>query len=319
MIFEYLELLSFERPLFLVFAFQPLIFMFFRRVKMHSLSRYSEKKLWPWSINISEQHFKSRTILMFIAWLLIAIAMSGPRLPSFNKSYSIHDKKIKNDISIMLIADVNGINESEFNSYLIRLSDFIDNLQGEKIGFVALGTSSALISPLTSDYSISYFYLKQMFDVINLNPNSNVNNLFKSLKVSYAALKNSKASTSAIIYWSDYTRNKLTNNQLIKTRILLEEMQGENIKTIPIWNNSSEIGRSSRDIYSIFGESAHDYTELTLQELYHDQLESLKSLTLFDSSKKHGYQQLYAYLLIPGLFLLLISIMPFQIFNQVKK
>jgi hypothetical protein len=318
MFLDYLTLITIQRPLFLMLALQPLILIFFSSVKMHALSKYADKKLWPWAINISEHYFKSRKILRFTAWIFIAVAMSGPQLPGLNKTYSKHDKNIKSDISIMLIADVNGITESEFNYYLIQLSDFIDNLNGEKIGFVALGSSSALISPLTNDYAVSYFYLKQMFDVVKINPNLKKNKLYKSLKASYSEIQNNDASTGVIIYWSDYSRKKISSGDLIKTKILLEEIEAYKIKVIPIWNDSFEEDINADDIIKIFGDSSDNYSDLTLQEVYSDYLADIKSMAIFDSNKDYGFQQLYRYPLILGLLFLLISFIPFQQFNKVK-
>ncbi|MFV1984971.1 MAG: hypothetical protein ACC657_15595 [Thiohalomonadales bacterium] len=317
MFLDYIGLITIERPLFLIFALQPLILIIFSRMKMHALAKYADKHLWPWTINISEHYFKSRKILRFAAWLLLAIAMAGPQLPGLHKSFSEHNKNIKSDISIMLIADVNGITESEFNYYLIQLSDFIDNLNGEKIGFVALGPASALISPLTNDYDISYFYLKQMFDVVKINPNINTNNLYKSIKVSRREIQESAPSAGIIIYWSDYTRKKISAKNLIKTKILLEEIEGSNIRVIPIWNNSNELNISSDDIIEIFGDLADDYSGMTLNNLYNDHLSNIKSLAIFDANKDYGFQQLYAYPLILGLLLLLLSFIPFQLFQKV--
>ncbi len=308
MLFDYIFLLSFERPFLLFLAFQPLVLIFIRRIKIHSLSKYSDKNLWPWSINISEQYFCSRTLLQFIAWLLISMAIAGPRLPFLNKTLSEQDDSIKSDVSIMLIADINGIRESEFNSYLIQLSDFIDKLNGEKIGFISLNSSSALISPLTNDYAVSYFYLKQMFNVIDLNSNSSHNDLYRSLKIAYNEILNSKPTSSVIIYWSDYTRSNIKDPQIIKVKGLIEKIKTDNIGVIPIWNESSDIDHGSSDINSIFGDLATQFRGQLLNNLYHDSLDDLKSSTLFDTSKNHSHKQLYAYPLLIGLILLLFSL-----------
>ncbi len=319
MLIDYFNLITLERPLFLVFALQPLILIFFSRIKMHTLSKYADKQLWPWAINISEYYFKSRKLLRFSAWLFIAIAMSSPQLPGLHKTFSEHDKNIKSDISIMLIADVNGMTKSEFNYYLIQLSDFIDNLNGEKIGFIALSSTSALISPLTNDYKVSYFYLKQMFNIVKINPNSSKNNLYRSLKTSQEEIQNSKPSTGIIIYWSDYTRKKISSGKLIKTKIMLEKIEADNIKVIPIWNESNELNINSDDIIKIFGESADDYSGLSLQDLYNEQLSDIKSLAIFDSERDYDLQQLYVYPLVIGLLLLLFSFVPMQFLTKANK
>ncbi len=308
MLFDYIFLLSFERPLLLILALQPLILIFLRRLRIHSLTKYSDKNLWPWSINISEHYFSSRTLLQFIAWILIAMAIAGPRLPFLNKTLSEQDESIKSDVSIMLITDINGIRESEYNSYLIQLSDFVDKLNGEKIGFVALSSSSALISPLTNDYAASYFYLKQMFTVLDLNSNSSTNDLYKSLKIAYDAILNSKPTSSVIVYWSDYTRLNIKESQLRKIKVLIDEIQTHNIKVIPIWNESSDYDNGSSDINAVFGDISEKYRGQLLKELYDDSLDDLKSATLFDTSKDHSHKQLYAYPLLIGLILLLFSL-----------
>jgi hypothetical protein len=317
MLINYLEILSFERPWFMIFALQPLILIFLRRMRMHSLSKYAEKRLWPWSINISVQHFKTRKLFQIIAWLLLAIAVSGPRIPNLTKTLSEHDQSLKSDVSIMFIADINGITKSEYNGYLIKLTDFIDQLNGEKIGFVALTSSSALISPLTNDYSVSNFYLNQMFDVVTLNPRITDNDLNQALKISQQEIINSKATTGIIIYWSDFKRHSLKTNQILKTRTSLEEIAIDKIKVIPVWNLSADDNANSNDITSIFGESASEFSSLLFQDIYEEYLEDLKSLTLFDTSKNHSHQQLYSVPLILGIFLLLISFIPFQVFNRI--
>jgi len=318
MFLDYFHLMSFERPYLLLIALQPLLLSFFRQLKIHSLSKYSDKNLWPWAVNISMQYFKTRKTLRFIAWFLLAIAISGPRLPGLNSSISNHNKNIKNDISIMVVLDVNGINKSEFNTYLIQLSDFLDNLNGEKIGFIALSSYSTLISPLTNDYKISYFYLKQMFNIINLNPRLKTNNLFKSLNTSFNEIKSSQATTGVIIYWSDYLRKPIKNNKLIKAKILIEEIESEGIKIIPLWNTSTEFGMESSDIRTIFGNSSKQYSNLDFQNIYNHELTDIKSTVIFNTNKNHGFQELYSYPLILGLLLLLLSLVPSQGFNRVK-
>ncbi len=315
---SYLKLLSFERPYFLLLAFQPLIFLFLKRIKMHLLSKYSEKPLWPWSINISEQYFKTQKVLSILAWILIAIAVSGLRLPNLNKTLAESDKNLKSDVSIMVIADINGLTEGEFDSYLIQLNDFVDKLNGEKIGFVALNSSSALISPLTNDYNASYFYLKQMYNVTNTKIKTSSNDLYRALTISHNEIINNKPTSSVIIYWSDYTRNKLSNNQLLKIKILLEKIAVDKILIIPIWNDSNETDISSNDIYSMFGESSSKFVDLTFQNLYDKYLDDLNSTTVFDMSKDHSHQQLYSYPLILGLILLLLSFIPAQMLRSAR-
>ncbi|VAW90762.1 hypothetical protein MNBD_GAMMA22-1767 [hydrothermal vent metagenome] len=309
---SYLKLLSFERPFFLFLVFQPLIFLFLKRMKVNSLSKYSEKLLWPWSINISEQYFKTQKVLSVMAWILIAVAVSGPRLPNLNKTLSESDKNIKSDVSIMVITDINGITETEFDSYLIKLNDFIDKLNGERIGFVALNSTSALISPLTNDYNVSHFYLKKMFDITNSKIKTHSNDLYKALTISNNEIASNKSTSSVIIYWSDYTRNKISNNQLLKTKILLEKLAVDKITVIPVWNDSNESDINSDDILSIFGNLSSEYIDLTFLEIYEKYLDDLKSTTLFDMSKNHSHQQLFSYPLIIGLILLLISFIPVQ-------
>src|SRR3569623_869891 len=78
-----LQSLHWREPLWLGLAAVPRLFGMWRRQRRARLLRYAGAALLPWAVapSVAKQENPLRTLAHALAWLLLALAAAGPRLP----------------------------------------------------------------------------------------------------------------------------------------------------------------------------------------------------------------------------------------------
>jgi len=147
-----------ENPyiLFLVLIL-PILFLWFVREKNKHDGPilFSSSKLIPQSI-LKSSHFsvKLLTSIKFLIFLLIIIALSGPRISNFESSQK------KEIVDILLVLDQSSsmlaqdFDPNRLEAAKLVANKFVENRRGDRIGLVVFAANSYIHCPLTTDTKI---------------------------------------------------------------------------------------------------------------------------------------------------------------------
>ena len=169
-----LQPLHWREPLWLGLAAVPLLFGAWRRRRRVRLLRYADAALQPWAVASSavKQGSPLRALAHALAWLFLALAAAGPRLP-----LDIQDGQPapRHLLTMMVVLDISASmratdtapqGDSDFlradareKSYApdrfgrarLELLDWLMRLQGERVGLIVYAGEAGLLLPPTDD------------------------------------------------------------------------------------------------------------------------------------------------------------------------
>jgi Ca-activated chloride channel family protein len=190
--------LNWREPGWLWLAAVPLLFGWWRRQRRGRLLRYADVDLLPWAANLSASVARDgrlHTLTHMLAWVLLALATAGPRLP-----LALHDGQTtpRHLLTVMAVLDVSASmratdiapqGDSRFlgavageKSYApdrltrarLELLDWLPRLQGERVGLIVYaGEAGVLLSP-TDDLALLRRALDQVDPRLIEAPGSNL-------------------------------------------------------------------------------------------------------------------------------------------------
>lgn len=156
--------LSFRQPLWLLLTAQPLVLLLLARLlTAHHSGRYSDAHLRPWvngQLNSGNVGRYLRAVLFFMAWLMLAIAMAGPRLPE-----AVADQQTTSQRELMVLLDMSpsmsarDVRPNRLERAKLELLDLIQRMQGTRMGIIVYGAQSHLLSPMTQDKNVLRHYV----------------------------------------------------------------------------------------------------------------------------------------------------------------
>ena len=166
--------LHWRDPLWLGLAAVPLLFGWWRRRRRARLLRYADAELLPWAVARSEveKEGRLRALAQVLAWILLALAAAGPRLP-----LELHDGQpmARHLLTMMVVLDVSASmratdmaprGDSDFlwaeaheKPYApdrlararLELLDWLSRLQGERVGLIVYAGEAGVLLPPTDD------------------------------------------------------------------------------------------------------------------------------------------------------------------------
>lgn len=169
-----LQPLHWREPLWLGLAAVPLLFGAWRRRRRARLLRYADAALLPWAVAPSavKQGSPLRALAHALAWLFLALAAAGPRLP-----LDIQDGQPapRHLLTMMVVLDISASmratdtappGDSDFlradareKSYApdrfgrarLELLDWLTRLQGERVGLIVYASEAGVLLPPTDD------------------------------------------------------------------------------------------------------------------------------------------------------------------------
>ena len=205
-IIKLFNLLALREPLWLLLAFAPLTVWWFRLASQPKQASFADAHLMPWIV--SQQHIGIRQRLLsknsafLIAWLLFAIAASGPRLPIERVT-----QEQATDMDIMLVVDVSrsmrvtDISPSRLRRAQIEIEELLEHASktqtGKRIGVIVFAAHPHLLVPLTSDHEALRFYLRSL-DSLVLPTNGS--EPAAALELAHKELNNSENPSSIIMF-----------------------------------------------------------------------------------------------------------------------
>lgn len=154
-----------REPLWFFIALYPVVIYIIKVLfSKRNIARYVEAHLQPWVLipdNIKLTHYLfSKNSLYFIAWILFATALSGPRVP-------IHQPDKENYLTsnIMIVLDTSlsmqgtDITPDRLHRAKLEIYELLDKAQNHRIGITIFSARPHLYVPLTSDYKALRTYL----------------------------------------------------------------------------------------------------------------------------------------------------------------
>lgn len=165
-----LQSLHWREPLWLGLAAVPLLFGAWRRRRRARLLRYADAALLPWAVASSamKQESPLRTLAQVLAWLLLALAAAGPRLP-----LDVHDGQpvSRHLLTMMVVLDISASMRAtdtvpdRFGRARLELLDWLTRLQGERVGLIVYAGEAGVLLPPTDDPAL----LRRAIDQANPN------------------------------------------------------------------------------------------------------------------------------------------------------
>ena len=245
--------------------------------------------------------------LRLLALSLIIVGFARPRS-------GVTDQEVTTQgIDIMLVLDISSSMEArDFRPNRLEAAKavadlFVKNRKNDRIGLVVFASESFIQSPLTLDYEVLRSFLKKVTIVpkkydgtaIGLAIASGVNRL-----------RRSDAKSKVMILLSDGSNNSgeiqpLTAAELAATFDI-------KIYTIGVGSNSRRLLRGKLDeemLKSIAKATNGRYYHATDEKRLHDIYEEINELekTEIKVNEYTRYAELYSYLLLPGLLILLME------------
>lgn len=158
--------LEWSHPWWALLALHPLLMALLLTLRRNQVLHYADAHLQAWAMRGGEGRHQSRwkVVLSMIAWLLLACAAAGPRLPLV----AVDDAKPesqRHEMDIMVLLDVSpsmqarDISPQRLQRAKLELLDLLARLQGERLGLIVFSGSAGLIMPLSRDYNALRYYL----------------------------------------------------------------------------------------------------------------------------------------------------------------
>jgi len=164
---DQLGVLSWHEPRWLLLATLPVVIHGLRARLKNRQTQYADAHLLPWVVanpqaNIQRRLF-SKNSAYLLGWLLLGIAMSGPRLPLQHLTLAQ-----PTNLDIMLVVDVSrsmqatDIRPSRLQRAQIEIEELLARTRGNRIGIIVYAARPHLLTPLTADMSALRFYLQSL-------------------------------------------------------------------------------------------------------------------------------------------------------------
>ncbi|MHB1333041.1 MAG: VWA domain-containing protein [Sulfuriferula sp.] len=149
--------LAWRNPWWLMLAWQPLFMAMILRGRRRRVLHYADAHLLPWAVRGTFSTSSGwRLLVNSVAWLLLACAAAGPRLPLLitpeQKMAALH-----HELNVMVVLDVSpsmraqDVSPQRLQRARLKLLDLLPRLHGERVGLIVFSGSAGLLLPLTRD------------------------------------------------------------------------------------------------------------------------------------------------------------------------
>ena len=272
------------------------------------------------------------TLALFMAALsLLILGAARPQLVKYDEPVSAMGR------DIMLVLDISGSMQAEdFEPNRLHaakqvVAEFIKSRQSDRIGLVSFAGQSFTQCPLTLDYDM----LISLLDSVDFDMVEDGTAIGNALGTALNRLKDSKAKSKMIILLTDGENNRgeidpLTAAEMAKTMAVkiycvgVGKIGGAKIPIYDkVWGKRYAVGRDGRPVLTkldektlkgIAGASGGTYSRATdadsLKRVYEQISQAEKSE--LEGKRFSTFKELMPYFVLPGLFLLLTSLVLFR-------
>ena len=166
--------MEWTQPWWGLLALQPVLVALLLRLRRNQVLHYADAHLLAWVVrgNLGMTQTTGRTLMNLFAWLLLACALAGPRLPLTAEQGQ--PATPQHEMDVMVLLDVSpsmqaqDISPQRLQRAKLELLDLLPRLHGERLGLIAYSGSAAQIMPLSRDYAAMKYYLQiaepELFD-----------------------------------------------------------------------------------------------------------------------------------------------------------
>ncbi|MDD5390420.1 MAG: VWA domain-containing protein [Gallionellaceae bacterium] len=166
---DFLTNLEWRAPWWGLLVLQPLLFWALARRRRQRLAGYADAHLLPWAVTAAprERGAAWRAAANGLAWLLLAAAAAGPRLPLETAPGQDAPASRHHAISVMVLLDVStsmaatDIAPTRLTRAKLELSDWLGRLSGERVGLIVYSGAAGVLLPLTDDPALFRRALEQ--------------------------------------------------------------------------------------------------------------------------------------------------------------
>lgn len=159
---DFLYNIDWREPWWGLLALQPLLFWTLVRRRRQRLAGYADAHLLPWAVSAAPRSrgASGRALANALAWLLLAAAAAGPRLP-LQASPGLDAQAMRRHvISVYVLLDVSAsmaatdIAPTRLTRAKLELDDWLARLSGERVGLIVYAGSAGLLLPPTDDIAL---------------------------------------------------------------------------------------------------------------------------------------------------------------------
>jgi len=147
----------------------PLGLGWLARRRQQRLARYAEPHLLPWAVarRAAGTRNRLRRLAETLAWLLLALAAAGPRLPAVMPEQDDAAARAPHGIDVLVVFDVSAsmsatdVAPDRLTRAKLELQDLLPRLHGERLGLLLYAGQAGLLLPPTEDTALFARALQQ--------------------------------------------------------------------------------------------------------------------------------------------------------------
>jgi Ca-activated chloride channel family protein len=341
MILTTLQDLDWRQPLWLLLALQPFLFILFRSLWQRTrLNMYADAALLPWVVtrrhNSLVQRVFSRDSAYLLSWFLFAITAAGPRLP-----VEIPGKADLNAVDIMIVVDISrsmsasDVKPSRIRRARLEIVELLQRSKTDRFGIILYSAHPHVYVPLTSDHAALAYYLQNLDQLVLPTAGSLPAEALELARNELAAVQRNRA----ILLVTDGDVSGLDTSQRKQLDTIVHDISKDGIPVYILGVGSVEgdaipladgnwLSRNGRPVISRLDESLlqsiADSTDGRFSLVYDDDSDWLRlyergmaaipgSLPDKADSARIIWQEFYPLTLLPAMFLLFISLLPYRL------
>lgn len=331
--------LEWAKPAWGLLALQPVLMLLLMKLRRRQILHYADAHLLAWVVRHEDFALRSRwrELLNIAAWMLLAAALAGPRLPLLLPGQQAIQR---HELDVMVVLDVSpsmyaqDVSPQRLQRAKLELLDILPRLRGERVGLVAFSGSAGLLMPLSRDYAALSYYLNiaepTLFDSAGTA-------LASALDLALRHMPQSASAHRAILLLTDAEANALSGPAGSALWDTAEKLKQENVPlyilgvgseagsiiTLPNGNTVVNEGAdvlSSMDVDGFTGlaaKTAGKFVEVSdgdsdSRALYNNGLLSVPGGKQ-RAETVEAWQELYGVFLVPSLLLFLLLIFPLNL------
>lgn len=157
-----LHLLQWRFPWGALVVLLPLALAWLAHRQQQRLAGYADAHLLPWAVVQTGPGLAvgRRKVLEVAAWLLLALAATGPRLPAATNDAAAHRSAPPHVVDLMVVLDVSAsmaatdVAPDRLSRARLELTDLLKQLNGERLGLMLYAAQAGLLLPPTDDAAL---------------------------------------------------------------------------------------------------------------------------------------------------------------------